>query len=160
MLTSTRIRQSTSFIFSASGVKIKDETWYTHLWLAKPRILTIESGETVIQHHCASCGRDFITDISNNGLAVFVSAISFHQLNDAITTRWLSDDCPGRQLFSDEEDRRRRSAELKVVNDPRFVSMPQRPRYPRTLKPKRRSAMVTAGLRAAIKPGKSHIREL
>ena len=99
-------------------MKLKVEIWNTHLWLAKPRPLAIESGQTVIQHRCDRCGRDFVTDISSNRvLAVFVSVVSFYQLSDEVTTRWLSDACPSRHLSSDEEARRRRIAELKVVHD-------------------------------------------
>ena len=131
-------------------MKLKDEIWKTqntHLWLAKPRPIAIESGLIVIQHHCARCGRDFVTNTSSDsGLAVFVSAISFHQLSDAVTMRWLSDACPGRRLSSDEEDRRRRIAELKVVNDEGLVvSMSHRPGDASTTRPKRRRARVTAG---------------
>ena len=111
-------------------MKIKVETWNTHFWLAKPRALTIESGQTVIQHRCDRCGRDFITDTSSNSkLAVFVSVVSFYQLSDEVTTRWLSDACPARHVSSDEEDRRRRIAELKVVHDEGLaVSMTHRRR--------------------------------
>jgi hypothetical protein len=97
---------SSLFIFLGIGVKLKVEIWNTHLWLAKPRPLAIESGQTVIQHRCDRCGRDFVTDISSNRvLAVFVSVVSFYQLSDEVTTRWLSDACPGRHLSSDENDR-------------------------------------------------------
>jgi hypothetical protein len=97
----------------------------------------VEPNETVIQHHCARCGRDFVTDTSSNtDLAVFVSVVSFYQLNDEVTTRWLRDVCPGMRLSSDEEDRRKRIAQFKVVNDERFeVGMPQRRRYARTPRP-------------------------
>ena len=46
---------SSSFIFLGIGVKLKVEIWNTHLWLAKPRPLAIESGQTVIQHRCDRC---------------------------------------------------------------------------------------------------------
>jgi hypothetical protein len=118
-------------------VNVKVEIWTTHLWLVKPRPIIIESGQIVIQHHCSRCGRDFVTNTSSDsGSAVFVSAISFHQLSDAVTTRWLSDACPGRRLSSDEEDRRRRIVELKVVDDEGLaVSIPDGRRDARTLRP-------------------------
>src|SRR6266481_9954111 len=104
---------SHSFILLGVGVKSKDGIWSTHLWLAAPRSIVVESDLTVIQYHCARCGRDFVTNTSSDiRIAVFVSAISFHQLSDAVTTRWLSDACPGRRLSSDEEDRSKRIAEL------------------------------------------------
>jgi hypothetical protein len=135
------------------GVKLKDEIWKTqntHLWLAKPRPVVIESGQTVIQHHCARCGRDFVTNApSDSRIAVFVSAISFHHLSDEVTKRWLTEDCPRARLSSDEEDRKRRIAELKVVNDEGLltVSMPDRRHDVSTTRPKRRTATATAGSR-------------
>jgi hypothetical protein len=69
-------------------VKVKDETWNTHQWLAKPRSLAIEPSNAVLQHHCVVCGRDFVTDPSSkSSYAVFVSAISFDQLSDEVTKR-------------------------------------------------------------------------
>ena len=149
-----------SFIFLRVGVKLEDEIWKTqntHLWLAKPRPVVIESGQTVIQHHCARCGRDFVTNPSSDSrIAVFVSAISFHRLSDEATQRWLTEDCPKARLSSDDEDRRRRIAELKVVNDEGLlaVSMVHRPRDARTPRPKRRSAPVTAGVVRSTEVGK------
>lgn len=111
-------------------MKLIDKIWETqntHLWLAKPRPIAIESGETVIQHHCARCGRDFVTDPSSDSqIAVFVSAISFHRLRDEVTKRWLTEDCPRARLSSDDEDRKRRIAELKVVNDEGLLAVAKR----------------------------------
>ena len=132
-------------------MKLTDEIWKTqntHLWLAKPRPITIESDQIVIQHHCARCGRDFVTNASSDSpIAVFVSAISFLRLSDEVTQRWLTEDCPRARLSSDDEDRRRRIAELKVVNDEGLlaVSMPDRRHDASTSRPKRRTATVTAG---------------
>ena len=108
-------------------MNVKNEIWNTHLWLAAPRPIVIEFGQTVIQHRCARCGRDLVTNTSSGSLiAVFVSAISFHQLSDEVTERWLGESCPGRRLSSDEEDRSKRIAELKVLHDEGLmaVSMP------------------------------------
>lgn len=96
-------------------MKVKDETRNTHQWLAKPRRLAVEPSNTVVQHHCVRCGRDFVTDpSSNSSYAVFVSAISFHQLSDQVTQRWLSEPCPGRHLSRDDEDRNKIIAALRV----------------------------------------------
>jgi hypothetical protein len=126
-------------------VKLKDENWKTHLWLAKPRPIVIESDQMVIQHHCARCGRDFVTTPSDSRIAVFVSAISFHRLTDDVTKRWLTEGCPRARLSSDEEDRSRRIAELKVVNDEGLVavSMPHRREDASIIRPKRRAAKMT-----------------
>ena len=94
-------------------MKAKNETWSTHQWIGKPRHLETASGETVLQHYCVACGRDFLTYTSSNSTcAVFVSAISFGQLSDAVTKQWLSDPCPGRRLSADEEDRKKIIATL------------------------------------------------
>jgi hypothetical protein len=96
-------------------VKVEDETWNTHQWLSNPRRLAIEPGTVVLQHHCVRCGRDFVMDpSSNSSCAVFVSAISFDQLSDDVARRWLSEPCPGRHLPTDDEDRTRIIAALRV----------------------------------------------
>ena len=98
-----------------SSVKIKDQTWNTHQWLSNPRRLKIEPSNPVLQYHCVRCGRDFLTDPSSNiSYAVFVSAISFDQLSDEVTKRWLGELCPGRHLSSDAEDHNRIVATLLV----------------------------------------------
>jgi hypothetical protein len=96
-------------------MKVKDETWNTHLWLSNPRHLAIEPHSAVLQYHCVRCGRDFVGDPSANVCyAVFVSAISFDQLSDEVTKRWLSEPCPGRRLSLDDEDRTKIIAALRV----------------------------------------------
>jgi hypothetical protein len=100
-----------------SGVKVKDETWSSHEWLRQPRRLAIEPDRTVMHYHCVRCGRDFVSDpSSNSAYAVFVSAISFDQLEDAVTKRWLSEPCPGRHASSDDEDRSKVIAVLRVFD--------------------------------------------
>jgi hypothetical protein len=51
---------------------------------------------------------------SNSSHAVFVSAISFDQLSDEVTERWLSEPCPGKRLSLDDEDRSKIIAALRV----------------------------------------------
>ena len=100
-------------------MKVKDETWYAHQWLSSPRRLAIEPGNAVLQHHCVRCGRDFVTDRSSNSTyAVFVSAISFDQLEDEVTKRWLSEPCPGRRVSSDDEDRNKIVVALPISHMP------------------------------------------
>jgi hypothetical protein len=101
-------------------VKVKGETWNTHQWLSNPRRLAVEPSNAVLQHHCVRCGRDFVSDPSSNGnYAVFVSAISFDQLEDEVTKRWLSEPCPGRRRSSDDEDRNKIVAALPISHTPR-----------------------------------------
>ena len=94
------------------GVKVKDETWNTHQWLAKPRRLAVEPSNTVVQHHCVRCGRGL-----RHGSILkqqLCCAISFDQLSDQVTQRWLSEPCPGRHLSRDDEDRNKIIAALRV----------------------------------------------
>jgi hypothetical protein len=102
-----------------SELKVKEETWNTHQWLANPRHLAIKPSNTVLKQHCVRCGRDFVTDPSSNIThAVFVSAISFDQLSDEVMERWLSEPCPGRRLSPDDEDRNKIIAALPVSDAP------------------------------------------
>jgi hypothetical protein len=44
----------------------------------------------VLHEHCTQCGRDFLIDLtSRRGRAVSISAVSFHQLDEAVMERWL-----------------------------------------------------------------------
>jgi hypothetical protein len=100
-------------------VKVKGETWNMHQWLCNPRRLAVEPSNAVLHHHCVRCGRDFVSDPSSNGsYAVFVSAISFDQLSDEVTKRWLSEPCPGRRLSSDDEDRNKIVTALPISHTP------------------------------------------
>jgi hypothetical protein len=102
----------------------KDETWSTYQWLSNQRRLAIGSSNAVLQHHCVRCGRDFVTDLaSNSSHAVLVSAISFDQLSDEVTKRWLNEPCPGKCLSSDNEDRTKIIAALRV-SDIADLSLP------------------------------------
>jgi hypothetical protein len=113
-------------------VKVKDEAWNTHQWLASPRHLAIKPENTVLQHHCVRCGRDFVTDTSSNSsYAVFVSAISFDQLSDEVTERWLSEPCPGKRLSLDDEDRSKIIAALRVSDTPTAPASSRRSKHNR-----------------------------
>ena len=96
-------------------MKVKDETWNTHQWLAKPRRLAVEPNK----HSSTTPLRPVRSGLrhgssSNSSYAVFVSAISFDQLSDQVTQRWLSEPCPGRHLSRDDEDRNKIIAALRV----------------------------------------------
>jgi hypothetical protein len=70
--------------------------------------LKLESGETVVQHHCDRCGRDIVTVLSSGVRhAVCSSVLCFYRLDDEVTRRWLSEHCPGERLASDDEDRKK-----------------------------------------------------
>jgi len=94
--------------------------WNEHQWSQpRPRRVKIGPDETLLQRHCVRCSRDFLTDpLSGSRYAVFVSAISFHRLDDEVSERWLREMCFGRRLPSDDEDRTRRVAEIPVLEAP------------------------------------------
>src|SRR5689334_18174027 len=70
--------------------------------------LTLESGEAVVHRHCERCGRDVVTVLaSGKRYAAYASALFFRRLNNEVTIRWLSEECPGERPLSDEQDRKR-----------------------------------------------------
>jgi hypothetical protein len=71
-----------------------DRTSGKHHWLEhRETHLKIESGEPVIQHQCARCGRDIVTVLSSGSRhAVHVSMSCFYPLDDEVTERWYDDD--------------------------------------------------------------------
>jgi hypothetical protein len=94
-------------------------TWGDHQWLQPtPRRLELESGGSVFHRRCTRCGRDFAIDRSTGVRhAIQVSIFSLHRLHDEVTQRWLAEGCPGERLPADEDDRKRRDAELRISWD-------------------------------------------
>ena len=87
--------------------------WHGHEWVEpKARLVRVAAGCSVVQRHCARCHRDFIFTPSSERNAVFVSAVSFFLLDEEVTNRWVNLPCPGSRLLSDDDDRKRRIAEL------------------------------------------------
>lgn len=87
----------------------------SHCWLQRtPRRVEIQGGKRIFQRRCVRCARDFIADESDSHFAVFVSAISFYKLADEVTARWLVEKCAGQRLSSDDDDRKRKVAELRT----------------------------------------------
>jgi hypothetical protein len=105
-------------------MEVSDSGWNGHRWRdAYPRRLRVGEGTPVLHQHCVQCGRDFLMDLSSRrSRAVSISAVSFHQLDDAVTERWLRESCPGKHLQSDEEDRKSKIAELLVFDEPSVCS--------------------------------------
>ena len=99
---------------------MSDPGWHGHSWNeAHPRQLRVGADTAALHRHCLQCGRDFLFDQSSGGThAVFVSAISFHLLDAAVTASWVTESCPGKQLLRDDEDRKRIIAELFVSERP------------------------------------------
>jgi hypothetical protein len=101
-------------------MELSDTRWNGHQWQAQPRQHRIGAGTLVLHRHCVRCGRDFLTDLtSHRTRAVFVSAVSFHQLDDNVTDRWVRETCPGTHSPRDDGDRKRIIAELLVSEEPR-----------------------------------------
>jgi hypothetical protein len=103
-------------------MEVNDTGWNGHQWHeTNPRRLRVGAGTPVLHRHRVRCGRDFLTDLtSRRSRAVYVSAISFYQLDETVTERWLKEVCPGTHLLSDEADRKKKVAEFLVLNDPLF----------------------------------------
>ena len=87
-----------------------------HNWIQTQgeRLFAIVQMGLIEQLQCIRCGREFI-DIFSTGerQAVFVSVLSFWTLSDEVTERW-SQQCPGRRLPSDGEDRLRQITEIRI----------------------------------------------
>jgi hypothetical protein len=101
-------------------MELSDAGWNGHQWpQPSPRRVEIGPGKLILQRHCIRCGRDFVTEPSSgNRYAVFVSAISFHRLDDEVTERWLKELCLGQRRPGDDEDRKRKIAEFPVFKAP------------------------------------------
>ena len=108
-------------------MKPHDLGWNGHTWNeSNPRQLRLGTGAPIFHRHCADCGRDFLTDV-NSGMsyAVFVSAISFYQLDDEVTERWIRETCVGSRRPADVDDRKRKTVEIFVYeNEPIFGNPP------------------------------------
>jgi hypothetical protein len=77
---------------------------YNHRWIC--RKVEIER-EFVRHRHCVACGRDFVWDADREGWrAVHVSLLRFDFLDEEISRRWLAEECPGRRLPEEINDRR------------------------------------------------------
>jgi hypothetical protein len=96
-------------------VSLNENSWNSHHWLQRsPRRVVVQQGKQIFQRRCVRCARDFIADESDNHFAVFVSAMSFYKLADEVTARWLVEKCAGQRLSSDDDDRKRKVAELPI----------------------------------------------
>src|SRR5258708_7565858 len=102
-------------------MEVSDTRWNGHKWRdANPRQLQVGAGTPVLHQRCVRCGRDFLMDLaSRRARAVSISAVSFHQLDDNVTDRWVRETCPGTHSPRDDGDRKRIIAELLVSEEPR-----------------------------------------
>ena len=69
----------------------------THQW-AKQEVSI--KGRQFLHRRCQICERDFARALGEEEIwrAVHVGVLSFDFLDDEITQRWVSEDCPGRPL--------------------------------------------------------------
>jgi hypothetical protein len=113
--------------------------WHGHEWAEpKARLVRVATGYSVVQRHCTQCHRDFIVTPSGERKGVFVSIVSFFLLDDEVTDRWVNLTCPGRRPPSDDDDRKRRVAELMVS----YISESAMTLQPRHRRPERRPLFV------------------
>ena len=77
---------------------------YNHRWIH--RKVEVE-GEFLLHRQCVECGRDFVWDADREGWwAVHVGLLRFDFLDEEISRRWLAEECPGRRLPEEINDRR------------------------------------------------------
>lgn len=90
-----------------ASVVASEAAWSGHQWIEpNPRRVSLASSQTVLQHRCVRCGREFVTvESSGECYAVYASAVSFHRLSDEVTQRWVSEECPGRHIEADDKER-------------------------------------------------------
>jgi hypothetical protein len=76
----------------------------THYWIS--RRLEVVSGQPLVHQVCRHCSRGFIENGSTGEIfAAHASVFAFHRLSDEVTSRWLSEKCPGERLKKDDADR-------------------------------------------------------
>ena len=89
---------------------------YYHHWVR--RKVQIE-GKTVFHRQCIACRRDFVFDSDVRcWRAVHVGLLGFDFLDEEISRRWLSEECPGHELPEEINDLRygaRRSVQQQAL---------------------------------------------
>jgi hypothetical protein len=76
----------------------------THLWFEQQ---VSNNGRTFLHRQCKVCSRDFaLASDEGEWRAVHVGLLKFDFLDDEITKRWISEDCPGCILPGEENDER------------------------------------------------------
>src|SRR5215472_1858416 len=77
----------------------------SHLWAEQQVSI---KGRTFFHRRCQICERDFARSlVEGEWRAVYIGVLSLDFLDEKITQRWMSEDCPGRPLpgeaYSHEE---------------------------------------------------------
>jgi hypothetical protein len=98
-----------------AGEQLSEQNRNGHEWSEPNGRRLVAAGESVLQHHCIRCSREFlIFEASGSQFAVYPSAVSFYQLNDEVTQRWLTERCPGVHLTRNDDDLKQCVAEWPV----------------------------------------------
>ena len=82
----------------------------THVWAGGGPRAVRQDENTLLHQRCARCGRDFAQGFGGvyTWEAVYVGVVRVERLAEDISLRWLAENCPGKQLESDNDDRLRR----------------------------------------------------
>jgi hypothetical protein len=81
--------------------------WDTHDLISQP--LELDLDLPLNQLVCLTCGRDFIEEcLTGDRYGVRISTFGVDRLSAEVTSRWLSELCPGERLMADDADRRTR----------------------------------------------------
>ena len=76
----------------------------THSWSkGLPPQQILQDGRTILHHRCNRCGRDFGFELDGSGWhAVYIGVFSVQVLDENVSRRWVTEECPGRILSDDD----------------------------------------------------------
>jgi len=82
----------------------------THAWSEGTTPHQIrQSGRIVLHQSCLRCGREFAREFDglegSDWQAAYVGAIRIELLVESVSGRWVSEECPGRLLTTDQAQR-------------------------------------------------------
>jgi len=84
----------------------------SHQWVR--RKVKID-GTTIFHRQCRTCRRDFVMSAGKGyWVAVHVGLLGFDLLDEETNHRWVSEECPGRQIPEEINDSRTRANEQKA----------------------------------------------
>jgi hypothetical protein len=90
----------------------------THLWADgdTPHQI-LQDGRTIAHQRCIRCGRDFGFELDGSGWhAIHVSVFRVEFLPQAVSSRWLTEECPREPLPSDDVDRATLQVKERTTN--------------------------------------------
>jgi hypothetical protein len=85
---------------------------HTHLWTGGGPRAVRQDDTTLLLRRCARCGRDCAQGFDGIYVwqAVHVGVIRIERVAKSVSDRWIAEDCPGKQLESDNDDRLRKQS--------------------------------------------------